>query len=395
MTDPDPTVESYERGAADWVDRRNPSRREFAAAFGGRVGAGRGPVLDVGTGPGWYLPHLGAGSIGLDAAGAMLALARTEHAPGHPLVQADLARPPFRRESLGGAWASNSYVHVDRRWFPAALAHLHGALAVDAPIELHLFEGDRDDGSFDGDDFPGGRSAGWRIEHLRDVLVGAGFGEIAIDRLADDDLRSPAAGKGATPEFAERPGPSSGAKRRSARALRVRAHRLLSLPDSVGPGMNVLFCGLNPSVHAARAGVGYVGPGNRFWPAVEQAGLVTRPRDPWHALAHDGVGMTDLAKRTTARASEIDRAEFAQGLPRLERLVRWLEPRVVCVVGLSGWRAAVDRRAGPGPAGDLGGRPVWLIPGTSGLNTHVTQADLVAHLLQLGRAQVSRGRRTQ
>ena len=74
---------------------------------------------------------------------------------------------------------------------------------------------------------------------------------------------------------------------------------------------------------------------------------------------------------------------FAEGLPRLERLVRWLEPTVLCVVGLSGWRAAVDRAATPGPTGELGGRPVWLMPSTSGLNTHTTKAQLVAHLIEL------------
>ena len=364
MTDHDPTVEIYERAATDWVERRDPDRRDDAAAFGDRVDPDRGPVVDLGTGPGWYLPVLGPDAIGLDAAGAMLRLARTTHAPEHPLVQADLARPPFRRESLGGAWAANSYVHVDRRLLPAALAHLHAALALDAPIELRVFEGDRDHGAFADDDFPGRRYSGWQIDHLRDVLVGAGFGEIEIQRREGDGLR-------------------------------VTARRLLSLPDSVGPGMRVLFCGLNPSVHAARAGVGYIGPGNRFWPVVERAGLVTRSYDPWHALDHDHVGMTDLAKRTTARAGEIKRAEFVAGLPRLERLVRWLEPEVVCVVGLSGWRAAVDRSAGPGPAGELGGRPVWLMPSTSGLNTHTTKDELVAHLTRLIGRRVSRGDPTQ
>ncbi len=38
--------------------------------------------------------------------------------------------------------------------------------------------------------------------------------------------------------------------------------------------MRLLVSGLNPSLHAADAGVGYIGPGNRFWPAVAAAGLV-------------------------------------------------------------------------------------------------------------------------
>ena len=33
-----------------------------------------------------------------------------------------------------------------------------------------------------------------------------------------------------------------------------------TLPDTVGAGMRLLVCGLNPSVHAADAGVGYVTP---------------------------------------------------------------------------------------------------------------------------------------
>ncbi|MFA9565847.1 MAG: uracil-DNA glycosylase family protein, partial [Acidimicrobiales bacterium] len=317
MTGDDPTVAIYEQEAVRWVDRRKPGRGAAAAAFADRVGGGRGPILDAGTGPGWYLARLGANAIGLDAAGAMLDVARAQYAPDHPLVQADLARPPFRRESLGGAWASNSYVHVDRRHLPAALAHLHAALAVDAPIELSLFEGDRDHGPFADDDFPGRRFSAWQVEHLRDVLVGAGFGEVEIEQ-------------------------------REGERLCLTARRLLSLPDSVGPDMRVLFCGLNPSVHAARAGVGYVGPGNRFWPVVEQAGLVTRPRDPWHALDHDGIGMTDLVERTTARAADLADHEFATGVDRLERLVGWLRPGVVCFVGLQGWRTAIDRRATAG-----------------------------------------------
>lgn len=349
MTSDDPTPEVYERQATHWADRRAPTRFAEVAAFADLTDPARGPVLDVGTGPGWYLPALGPASIGLDTAAAMLDLARLRYAPDHPLVQADLALPPFCRESLGGAWASNSYVHVNRRRLPAALGQLHGCLAVGAPIELQLFEGDRDHGTFPDDDFPGRRFSGWQMEHLRDVLIGAGFGEVEIERRDRD-------------------------------ALRVTGRRLHSLPDSVGPGMRVLFCGLNPSVHAARAGVGYIGPGNRFWPALERAGLISRARDPWHALDRDGIGMTDLVKRTTARAGEIDRSEFADGLPRLERLVRWLEPGAVCIVGLSGWRAAVDRRATAGPAGELGGRPVWVMPSTSGLNTHTTQAELVDHV---------------
>jgi hypothetical protein len=132
------------------------------------------------------------------------------------------------------------------------------------------------------------------------------------------------------------------------RVSSVVAVRARSLPDTVGPGMRGLVCGLNPSDYAADRGVGYARPGNRFWPAALAAGLVTRTRDPLHALQTHGVGMTDLVKRATPGASALTGEEYRLGAERVERLVRWLRPEVVCFVGLQGWRAAVQRDVGAG-----------------------------------------------
>ena len=117
--------------------------------------------------------------------------------------------------------------------------------------------------------------------------------------------------------------------------------------------------------------------------------MVTRDRDPAHALGVDGVGMTDLVKRTTARASELSIEELAAGVRRLARLVSWLRPARVCVVGLGGWRATVDRGASAGwQPGGLGGRPVYLMPNPSGLNASSTRADLADHLGTAARGRV-------
>lgn len=161
----------------------------------------------------------------------------------------------------------------------------------------------------------------------------------------------------------------------------LRATAVVGLPDHVGPGMRLLCCGLNPSLHAAAAGVGYVTPSNRFWRAMAEAGLASVDRDPVALLERDGIGMTDLVQRPTARASEVAAEEFRAGLPRLERLCAWLRPGALAVVGLAGWRAAVDRRALPGWQPELlGGARVHLLPSTSGLNAGTSLADLVAHL---------------
>jgi TDG/mug DNA glycosylase family protein len=161
----------------------------------------------------------------------------------------------------------------------------------------------------------------------------------------------------------------------------VDARRQRTLPDFVGPGMRLLVCGLNPSLVAADAGYGYAGATNRFWTVAVAAGVVTRPRDPLAALAGDSVGMTDLVKRATPNADGLTVAEYQAGARRVARLVEWLQPGVVVFVGLAGWRASIDRRAGPGPQpAPFGGTPAYVMPSTSGRNARTTPAELADHL---------------
>jgi len=165
------------------------------------------------------------------------------------------------------------------------------------------------------------------------------------------------------------------------RSVELDLERIHSLPDTVAPEMQLLLVGLNPSPYSSKQGVGYARPGNRFWPAALASGVASVDRDPDHALKHHGLGMTDLVKRTTARAAEVDPGEFSAGFARVERLVEWLTPRATCFVGLGGWRSVVDSRAVAGAQPrEVGGRPVYLMPNTSGINTHSRLADLVHHL---------------
>lgn len=341
------TVEIYEAGAAEYDRAREPVRRRDAARFGRAVA--RGAVrLDVGSGAGRYTAALGRPVIALDAALAMLELTR-RHAPDAPCVQTDIERLPLRRTAVGGAWSNMTYHHVPKARLPLALAELHGALDVGAPIDLTTVHGDYEGTSFPEDDFPGRFFASWREDELGDVVTGAGF---TVERVG-------------------RSGPNA----------RVEARRARTLPDTVGAGMRLLICGLNPSLFAADAGVGFARPNNRFWSAAIVAGVVSKPRDTRHALEAHGVGMTDLVKRATVRSSELEPDEYRAGVARVERLVGWLRPGAVCFVGLEGWRLAVDRKAIAGPVDDgFAGVPAYLMPSTSGLNAHTRFDDLVAHL---------------
>ena len=341
------TIAVYEKRATEWRDRRPPRFPERAQALGREVpdGAIR---LDAGCGSGAHLPLLGQPVVALDAAFAMLALAHAA-APQAWCVQGDLESLPFRRNCLGGSWARASYLHVARNRLPWALMELHRALLVGASAAF-TFRSGTGEGEIAGDDFQGRFFAEWEPEPLRDVLVGAGF---ALDELVEE----------------------------ANEWINIRAKRARTLPDFVGPEMRVLVCGLNPSEYAADAGVGFARPGNRFWPAALAAGLVSRDRDPAHALREHGVGMTDLCKRATPRADALSKAEYVEGAARVERFARWLEPGVICFVGLAGWRAAINPKAKAGEQpGGFAGVPAYVMPNPSGLNAHSTLDDFTNHL---------------
>jgi TDG/mug DNA glycosylase family protein len=341
----------YEEQADRWVARRKPGQLDRAEAFAQRSA---GPTVDLGCGPGWYSSTLPAPVVALDFSSAMLELTKA-NAPDACRVQADLLLLPFRRSSIACAWANHSYLHVASVDLPMALADLHRALRVDGRLLMRVGRGTGEGRRLrENDDFPGRWFALWDADHLADIVRGAGFD---VERL---ELESHA---------------------NHEETIELEAVRARTLPDVVGPGMRVLVCGLNPSLYAADAGIGFARPGNRFWPAALAAGLASVDRDPWHALRHHGVGFTDLVKRATVAADELSPDEYRNGLARLERLASWLEPEVVVFVGLAGWRAAVRRTAVAGPqAQQVGGRPVYVMPSSSGLNTHSSVDSLVQHL---------------
>jgi hypothetical protein len=68
-------------------------------------------------------------------------------------------------------------------------------------------------------------------------------------------------------------------------------------------------------------------------------------------------------------------------LARVHRLAAWLRPEAICFVGLAGWRAAIDRKAGAGWQPEpLGGVPAYVMPSTSGLNAATPLTVLADHL---------------
>ena len=343
------TLRVYDDRWADYEAARPAVHGARAAAFASRCIPGYA-VADLGCGPGVYTPLLPVPTIGLDRSAAMLTRAN-EAVSGGCWVQADLEDLPFAPASLGGAWSRNGHVHIPSRRLPWALAQLHRAMLPGSPLFLSVVAGDGDGRSGPTDDLPGRFFARWSVDRLRDVVVGAGF---TIDELA-------------LPERDRQP-------------IIVSATRARTLPDTVGGAMRLLVCGLNPSLVAADAGVGFAGATNRFWKAAQRAGLVARTHDAQHALLECGIGMTDLVKRATPRSAEVTVDEYRDGLARVERMVSWLRPGAVCFVGLEGYRATYRGATVGWQPQLIGGRPAYVMGSTSGLNAHESIDSLSTHL---------------
>ena len=162
--------------------------------------------------------------------------------------------------------------------------------------------------------------------------------------------------------------------------------RDVSVPDLVGPGLKLLFVGINPGLWTAATQTHFAHPGNRFYPALRLAGIVDRDLDRSGPMTEQdraylmerGIGITNLVNRATARADELSPAELRAGRTRLEEFVALHQPLVVAVAGLTAYRAAfADPKASGGEQADrLSGARVWVVPNPSGLNAHETITSL-------------------
>jgi TDG/mug DNA glycosylase family protein len=163
-----------------------------------------------------------------------------------------------------------------------------------------------------------------------------------------------------------------------------------TIPDVAGPGLRVLFCGINPSLYSAATGWHFARPGNRFWPALYLAGFTPRLLQPWEQdeLPGWGLGITNMVSRASARADELSPAELRDGGAALTATVARWRPVWLAVVGVTAYRAAFDApRAAIGPQDSpVAGTRVWVLPNPSGLNAHYTRERLGEVFAELRRA---------
>jgi TDG/mug DNA glycosylase family protein len=154
-----------------------------------------------------------------------------------------------------------------------------------------------------------------------------------------------------------------------------------TVPDVIAPGLDIMFCGINPGLYSGATGHHFARPGNRFWPTLHGAGFTDRRLDPSeeHLLLDAGCGITNLVPRATATAAELTKAELADAREELERKIQRYAPRWLAVLGIGAYRTAFGR-----PGARIGEQPermrstgLWVLPNPSGLNANYQLPDLI------------------
>ena len=151
-----------------------------------------------------------------------------------------------------------------------------------------------------------------------------------------------------------------------------------AVPDVLGPGLDVLFCGINPGRVSATAGAHFANPRNDFWRLLHDAGFtpsLLAPSEQFELPCY-GIGVTNAAFRTTPGSGDLRRADFAGAAERLDRIAVELRPRLIAFVGKEAYRGVFGERPELGlQARRLGATELFVLPSTSPANAAVPYAE--------------------
>ena len=147
-----------------------------------------------------------------------------------------------------------------------------------------------------------------------------------------------------------------------------------AVPDVLGPGLRVVFCGINPGFVSAATEAHFANPRNDFWRLLAEAGITSRLYEPpeQFELLKEGIGLTNAALRTTAGSSDLRRVDFAGAAERLERIAAELTPGWLAFVGKEAYRGTFGERPELGrQKRRLGETALFVLPSTSPANAAV------------------------
>ena len=110
-------------------------------------------------------------------------------------------------------------------------------------------------------------------------------------------------------------------------------YTVITLPDYLDDGMELLSIGLNPSINSVRAGFYFATPQNRFWKALNQSRLTPGNIPPGVAgierlFREHHIGFTDVVKRPTRGARDLRSADYRRWAPVLLQRIRHHRPMI-------------------------------------------------------------------
>jgi double-stranded uracil-DNA glycosylase len=147
-----------------------------------------------------------------------------------------------------------------------------------------------------------------------------------------------------------------------------------AVPDVLGPGVRVVFCGINPGYWSARVGAAFANPRNDFWRLLHAAGFTPHLLAPTEQtrLLEYGIGLTNAAKRTTRGSGDLRKADFVGAARRLDEIARTRRPLAIGFVGKAAYTGVYGGRADHGvQERRLGDTALFVLPSTSPANAAV------------------------
>lgn len=158
----------------------------------------------------------------------------------------------------------------------------------------------------------------------------------------------------------------------------LETYRGQTIPDLVGPGLKLLFVGINPGLWTAATNTPFAHPQNKFYPALVEAGILPELPDFANGLTEDdraafiarGLGVTNFVPRATGMAKELTTAELRAGAERLRQNVAVWRPKVVAVLGVGAYQKGFARPAARQGLQDasLEGAQLWVLTNPSPAN---------------------------
>lgn len=153
--------------------------------------------------------------------------------------------------------------------------------------------------------------------------------------------------------------------------LAGRHHPKNRVPDVLGPNLDILFVGFNPSLVSWQKGHHYANPVNQFYRLLNASRLTPRLLRPEEdvCLPQWGIGLTNLVMHLpSANASDVPARIYRQARTELEKKILRYKPRIVVFNGIRIFEYYYGRRPR-----QLGLQPeragqslVFVLPSSSG-----------------------------